>query len=279
MKTLRDACRTLAWTAAGILVLATICTGCRPTFPQCRDDDDCKAEEGNTTQLVCVNGQCQECAKDSDCPKERPRCKESRCVECMEDKDCPEGKLCKENQCKWECEIDADCPDGKICKDHHCKWECEKDEDCGDPTKECKDHRCVVKCKCQTDQDCPEGKTCQSCECVDKAKCQFEPIHFDFNRYEIRGGDREILDKNADCLKQRPDVNITIEGSCDERGTEEYNIALGEKRALSAKRYLENLGVKQGRVGSISYGESRPVCREATEDCWAQNRRDEFVEK
>jgi peptidoglycan-associated lipoprotein len=71
---------------------------------------------------------------------------------------------------------------------------------------------------------------------------------------------------------------VTIEGHCDERGTEEYNIALGDKRARAAKRYLKNLGVGTGRLKTISYGEGRPVCSEASEDCWAQNRRADFTE-
>jgi peptidoglycan-associated lipoprotein len=278
MVTFRNLCKVLAWTAACVFLLSIAAVGCRPPFPQCRSDDDCKAEKGNSTLLVCVNGQCQECAKDADCPKERPKCKDARCVECLEDKDCPEGKLCKDNQCKYECEIDSDCQDGKICKEHKCRFECEKDEDCP-AGNECKDHRCVVKCKCQSDQDCPEGKMCQSCDCTDRPQCQPQAIHFDFNRYDLRSEDRQTLDKNAECMKQRPDLKVTVEGHCDDRGTEEYNITLGDKRARAAKNYMERLGIGAKRLGSISYGEGRPVCREQSEDCWGQNRRDEFVEK
>jgi peptidoglycan-associated lipoprotein len=263
--------------------VSLVAIGCRPPFPQCRDDDDCKAEEGNTDRLVCVNGQCEECGQDSDCPKERPRCKDNRCVECIEDGDCPEDKpICENNQCVYECEIDSDCDKrgktGMVCKNHKCQWECESDEDCSEGF-ECQDHRCVPKCKCQSDQDCPEGQMCRDCECVDKPQCEMSTIHFDFNRYNLRSEDRDILDKNAECLKERSNMSINIEGHCDERGTEEYNIALGDKRARAAKKYLQNLGIGANRMKTISYGEGRPVCSSSDEDCWSQNRRCEFPER
>ncbi|MBN2496079.1 MAG: peptidoglycan-associated lipoprotein Pal [Deltaproteobacteria bacterium] len=273
----------VTWASVLLFVLVTIlAVGCRPDFPKCRDADDCAAEEGNTTLMACCNGQCQECCADGDCKdKERPRCKENRCVQCIEDKDCPEDKpFCEEEKCVYECEIDADCvrrnKAGMICKEHKCQWECEKDEDCNDPNKECKDHHCVIKCKCQTDEDCPEGKMCRDCECIDKPQCELETIHFDFDRYDLRSGDREILDRNVECMKQRTDITVTIEGNCDERGTTEYNIGLGDKRAKAARRYMENLGIDRSRLKTISYGEERPVCNESTEDCWGQNRRSEF---
>jgi len=265
---------------AAFCVLSLVGIGCRPNFPQCRSDDDCKAEEGNSTLLVCVNGQCQECGKDADCPKDRAHCKDSRCVECVQDSDCPEDKpFCKEGKCGFECEVDADCDAagkvGMVCEKHKCKWQCETDADCP-AGNECKEHRCVPKCQCQSDQDCPEGKSCVDCACVG---CRLETIHFDFNKYAIRGEDQSLLEKNAKCLVGRPDTKVTIEGNCDDRGTEEYNVALGDKRARAAKKALEAQGVKAGRIKTISYGESRPACTEQTEDCWAKNRRADFVEQ
>jgi peptidoglycan-associated lipoprotein len=268
----------LALGAASLLVLAIAATGCRPTFPQCRNNDDCKAEEGNSTLLVCVNGKCQECAVDEDCPKDRPHCNANRCVECLEDKDCPEGKFCKNNQCKWECEIDSDCTDGKVCKNHKCQIECEKDEDCSNPDLECKNQRCVPKCQCHSDLDCGSGMACRDCKCVDKSACRIESIYFDFDRYDIRSTDQSILDQNAACIKSR-NLSVQIVGNCDERGTEEYNIALGDRRARGAKKYLQSLGIKDSQLSTISYGKNRPACNESTEDCWAKNRRDDFVEK
>ncbi len=271
----------LAWSAAGVFLLSLVAIGCRPDFPKCRDDDDCAAEEDNTTLMHCCMERCQECCDDQHCPEDEPRCKNNVCVECIEDEDCPEEKpYCENDQCVYECEIDADCARrgkaGMICRDHKCQWECETDADCEDPNKECKDHRCVIKCKCQTDADCPEGQMCENCECIDKPQCDLEPIYFDFDRHNLTSSAREVLDRNADCLQQRQDMTVTIEGHCDERGTTGYNISLGERRASSTKRYLVNLGISRNRLDTISYGEERPVCEAKTEDCYARNRRCEF---
>jgi peptidoglycan-associated lipoprotein len=104
-------------------------------------------------------------------------------------------------------------------------------------------------------------------------------IQFDFDRAEIRPGDAAILDGNADWLRVNPDRQVLIEGHCDERGTAEYNLALGERRALAAKSYLLARGIAESRLTVTSYGIERPVCREHTEPCWARNRRAEFLIK
>lgn len=108
---------------------------------------------------------------------------------------------------------------------------------------------------------------------------ELKPIYFDFNRADIRPGDAKILDGNAQWLKSHRDSLLMVEGHCDERGTSEYNLALGERRARAARDYLVSQGVESARVTVISYGEDRPVCGEHTEACWAQNRRVEFKAK
>ncbi len=102
-------------------------------------------------------------------------------------------------------------------------------------------------------------------------------IYFDFDRYNIRPGDAEILKKDLDWFKANANTKVRIEGNCDERGTVEYNLALGQKRADAAKNYLIGLGVDAKGLDTISYGKERPVCTEHNEGCWAQNRRDAFV--
>ena len=102
-------------------------------------------------------------------------------------------------------------------------------------------------------------------------------IYFDFDRYNIRPGDAEILKKDLDWFKAHANTKVRIEGNCDERGTVEYNLALGQKRADAAKNYLIGLGVDAKGLDTISYGKERPVCTEHNEGCWAQNRRDAFV--
>ena len=98
-------------------------------------------------------------------------------------------------------------------------------------------------------------------------------IHFDFDRADIRDADRQILTKNADVLKKFDFLRITVEGHCDERGTREYNLALGERRANSVKNYLVALGVDGNRLQTISYGKERPAVEGHDESAFAQNRR------
>lgn len=102
-------------------------------------------------------------------------------------------------------------------------------------------------------------------------------IYFDFDRYDLRPDSRETLKANANWLKANPAARVQIEGHADERGTNEYNLALGSKRAQSARDYLATLGIPSGRLSTISYGEEVPVCRERNEGCWQKNRRGRFV--
>ncbi len=101
------------------------------------------------------------------------------------------------------------------------------------------------------------------------------PIYFDFDRYSIRDDATEILKGNARWLKDHPDARIQIEGHADERGSNEYNLALGDRRARSTMTFLRDLGVTNP-LSTISYGEEKPVCTESNESCWSRNRRAEF---
>jgi len=105
----------------------------------------------------------------------------------------------------------------------------------------------------------------------------FENIHFEFDRYDIRPVDEMILQGIAAWLKEYDTKRVLIEGHCDERGTNEYNMALGEQRALAARRFLVGLGIESSRLSTISYGEERPLAMGSTEDAWARNRRAHFV--
>lgn len=102
-------------------------------------------------------------------------------------------------------------------------------------------------------------------------------IYFDFDKYDLRPDARERLRKNADFMKERPEFAYGLEGHCDERGTNEYNLALGERRANAAKDYLVSLGVSASRLRTISYGEEKPFCMGHDESCWQRNRRGHFV--
>jgi peptidoglycan-associated lipoprotein len=105
------------------------------------------------------------------------------------------------------------------------------------------------------------------------------PIYFAFDSSKIRPGDARTLDASADWLKAHPDQLTLIEGHCDERGTNEYNLALGERRAKAAMSYLVSRGIEAGRITIISYGKERPVCADHNEACWLKNRRDMFLTK
>ena len=104
-------------------------------------------------------------------------------------------------------------------------------------------------------------------------------VHFDFDKAVIRPGDARILDASAAWLKTNAGQVLLIEGHCDERGTNEYNLALGERRAKAAMSYLVSRGVEASRITLISYGKERPLCTEKAERCWARNRRDHFLVK
>jgi peptidoglycan-associated lipoprotein len=103
------------------------------------------------------------------------------------------------------------------------------------------------------------------------------PVLFDYDKSTIRPSEETKLIGMANWLKQNPTVRLTVEGHADERGGQEYNVALGDDRAASVKRYLMGQGVGETRIIATSYGEERPICRLETEDCWQQNRRAAFV--
>ena len=100
-----------------------------------------------------------------------------------------------------------------------------------------------------------------------------DTVHFAYNEYNIQDQDKSTLQKQATWLNKYPSVQIAVEGHADERGTREYNLALGARRANAVKEFLVSLGVSTSRLQTVSYGKERPICTESTEDCWAQNRR------
>jgi peptidoglycan-associated lipoprotein len=100
-----------------------------------------------------------------------------------------------------------------------------------------------------------------------------DTVHFAYNEYNIEDNDKTTLQRQATWLQKYPSIRITVEGDCDERGTREYNLALGARRANAVKEYLVSLGVSAARVDTISYGKEHPICTASNEDCWAQNRR------
>ena len=228
-------------------VLALTLTGCpsKPKDGTCKTSEDCAEQEG--FGKVCVEGRCQECGQDTDCKS---------------------GFVCRQNKCvpRPECEKESDCPAGKTCEAGRCvaaapKPECAGDADCG-PGRACESGRCVA--MAAATPGCPaDGK--------------YETITFDFDKSLIRPGDAQILEKNASCIKEQKPKRVVVAGHCDERGTSEYNLHLGQRRAEATKKYLQNLGVAAGTLKNVSYGKERPLCTEHDEACWARNRRAEIA--
>jgi len=105
---------------------------------------------------------------------------------------------------------------------------------------------------------------------------EIQSIYFAFDSSALAGDSKAKLETAAKYLKQNPKVKVQVEGNCDERGTTEYNLALGERRALAARRYLMSLGIDSNRISTVSYGEERPVAMGHDEAAWRQNRRDDF---
>jgi peptidoglycan-associated lipoprotein len=197
---------------------------------------------------------------------------------CSSDKDCAAqqgfGKVCIQGRCA-ECGQDTDCPAGFSCRDQKCapRTECDEKRPCADG-RACQGGRCV------TPQAAPStsGAGGAGAQAAGPA-CELQRVMFDFNEATLRSDARDALSKDADCLKQMKARKVVVEGHCDERGTNEYNQHLGQRRAESVRRYLVNLGVDGGTLDTVSYGEEQPLCTERTEDCWKQNRRAELRAK
>ena len=130
------------------------------------------------------------------------------------------------------------------------------------------------------DDKCPgsqAGQTIGPDGCPVPVSIDLKGVNFDFDKSTIRPDAAATLDSKIPWLTANPGMRIRIEGNADERGSDEYNLALGQRRAASAKRYLVEHGIDAGRFDLVSYGEERPVCTEHDESCWQRNRRDDFV--
>ena len=110
-----------------------------------------------------------------------------------------------------------------------------------------------------------------------RSTAELKDVHFKFDRYDLDALSKNVLSENATFLKDHPGVRVEIQGHCDERGTNNYNLALGQRRANSTKRFLKSMGIPETRMHVISYGEEKPFCAESNENCWQRNRRAHFL--
>jgi peptidoglycan-associated lipoprotein len=133
---------------------------------------------------------------------------------------------------------------------------------------------------CSTDLDCNEKQLCIRGRCEDisagLAECTHVRVHFPFNSSEMEPSETTALQRSARCLKADSSLHVTIDGNADERGTEEYNMALGDRRASTVAKYLESIGASEAQLKTVSYGKENPLCSEHDEACWAKNRRAEL---
>lgn len=249
------AMRATSYLFFGILTVAALgLAGCGPTYPKCDTDSHC-ADKGE----VCVEGQCQQCRDNSNCGADQV-CQGGRCV------------------AKAECARDGDCSDNKICRSGRCQIECQASADCGSGLK-CMGNRCVDELACASTSDCGAGLSCVNGRCsqtqISRGLCDFPTVQFAFDKATLTLEVRQGLEQVADCLQLGG--TIVIEGHCDERGTEEYNLALGDRRARAVKSYLSSLGVPSSKLRVVSKGETEPLDNRSTESAWAKNRRAEFI--
>jgi len=255
-----------------VLFLLLALAACKPDANVCEASDDCQGP--TTLGDVCINGTCQECIEDSQCVNARGEgftCQSGRCEEnaqatapqCSVNEDCPSAQGCEAGQCVTRQPM-ASTSGPKACQ----------------ADRECSGAYCVAgTCQSEPDEAATKRQQCREFFSAASAMTR-EAIFFDFNDYALTTSSRQNLELAADCLKIANDegVSLVLEGHCDDRGTQEYNLALGEKRANTVKNYLNALGVDTSRLLTRSKGENEPNCMNQTEDCWSQNRRVELIQ-
>lgn len=255
----------MAFLAALGLLLA-LASGCGPSYPNCGGDEECKAKGE-----FCLNNKCAQCRTDNHCPgadtDKCVTCQAGACGRkadcCSSNLDCGAGKKCDTagNKCVAQCAADTDCPAGQKCSGGACQAPVVSGGDGSG---------------CKSDGECGNGLKCKDGKCLDAAgQCGFAPIYFTFNEYALTDAAQNGLSANLKCVKEKPVTSITVEGHCDERGTDAYNMELGTKRAKVVKDFLQS-SLPKVKVKTMSYGKTKPVCSEDGEDCWGKNRRAEF---
>ena len=256
---------TQRWLILGLLVGLAGCPK-PPAYPNCKTDEHCQ-EKGQR----CVFGTCQQCIEHADCA-DGQECVENVCKakpECATNDDCQGASVCQAGACvaaPKACQIDEECGEDQICKDKVCAApDCAVDQDCS-ADQACQERRCVA-LKSETAGEGP---------CADQDGKLWAAVPFAFNLGDLSDEAKARLDRIARCLTTLEAAELGIVGHADERGTQEYNLHLGERRAQAIKRYLVNLGVPESKLSVISYGEERPIAEGSNESSWQKNRRAEF---
>lgn len=187
------------------------------------------------------------------------------------------------------CNNDGDCHEGEFCVNGLCQQCRPGENDCG-PGQQCVDGRCDdIPGYCDSTGDCPDGQECQNNRCVamqtadtgdgdtGPTQCSLSTVYFAYDSSELDGSTRNTLESNASCINERQIQSVSLLGHTDPRGTEEYNLALGDRRARSVKSFMENLGVPGDRMSVRSMGEE--MASGTNESSWSRDRRVEFQER
>ena len=250
-----------------LLSLALLACTPKPQYPECRTDEECK-DHGQ----VCLAGFCKECRDDASCPAAKPVCRDALCIakpECAASKDCPAGQKCAGEKCVPECA------------------EATAAQDCAG--KRCLEGRCAAEEECLADADCGDGKACVNSRCKAQGDvlknrlsdqvgdCTVKAIFFGFDEATLSQDARKALDEDWECLQKTPFRRLLLSGHTDERGTTEYNLALGERRADAVKKYLSGLGAEARKLKAISYGKERPADAGHDDAAFSRNRRVELL--
>ena len=234
---------------SGALLIVAM-AGCKPDYPACDTDKDCKNKE------FCVGRKCQKCRDARDCGEGR-ECTNGICNAipgyCRDASQCPEGAICAANRCQ-ACTADSQCPAGKLCMTGRCSLpQCTRDENCAQ------------------DQECVHGLCVGSQKvAVKKPPCDLETVYFDFDKSNLTSSATSALAQNATCMK-KTDMPVSLVGRADSRGTTEYNMALSDRRAQSVRDYLKRTGIAATRLSVVPRG-----ALDATgtnETGWAKDRR------
>lgn len=237
------------------LVLGVLLVACGPKYPNCEQDKHCNEGE------YCVNNLCQQCRDNGDCP-EGQECEAGACREipgyCTQSTDCAQGQVCRDNRC-GPCLSAGDCKGGQVCMSGICG-----------------------EAECRADDDCPAGLNCVNYRCetdseangtLGNGDCVVEPIYFDFDSSELNAEARGVIASNYECLSDRSG-KISLVGHCDSRGTTEYNMALGERRAGVVHKVMKTLGYDASKLRVTSKGKEEATGTD--EASWARDRRVEF---
>ncbi|HEX2686911.1 MAG TPA: OmpA family protein [Kofleriaceae bacterium] len=204
------------------------------------------------------------CKADKDC-KNNFVCSANTCVECTSDAQCHDGKRCRANACVLapECENDSECHDGKVCQAGKCKA-CASDDECAGGS--CKAGACEPAKKCSKDDECADDEDCVNGLCRKTgqgssggATCALSTVYFGFDDSSVQNSERDRLGANVACIEKTKGKNVYLIGHTDTSGTEEYNIALSERRAQAVADYMARLGTDPARLQVVPKGETEPT--------------------